>query len=268
MTSPHHEPDPYADIAELYDLEHAGFTADVELLVNIAQIIGDPILEVGCGSGRILVPLADAGFHVTGIDTSRPMLDRAREFSEAEGLGEMITLAEVDMRHADEAPGGPFGLVIFSLNSLMHLATPDDQRRALEAARRALDPRGQVVIDLVNPTQDQVQHLLNGPHLEGSWTLPDGSVVDKWSNRAQSGTAQVLDTILWYDRTYPDGTIRRTRSEFPLRYVHASELALMLELAGFVEPMFYGTYELDPFEHDSERLLVTAEVTPSPPRRH
>lgn len=260
--------DPYADIAELYDLEHADFTADVELLVNIAQIIGDPILEVGCGSGRVVVPLAEAGFHVTGIDTSRPMLDRARAFVDAEDLGDMVTLAEVDMRHADEAPGGPFGLVIFSLNSLMHLATPAEQRQALEAARRALDPRGQLVIDLVNPSTEQVQHLLNGPHHEGSWSLPDGSIVDKWSNRTQSAAAQVLDTILWYERTRPDGSVQRTRSAFPLRYIHLSELALMLELAGFVEPMFYGTYELDPFEHDSERLLVTAEVTPAPPRRH
>lgn len=268
MTLPPAQSDPYAHIAELYDLEHADFTADVELLVNIAQIIGDPILEVGCGSGRVIVPLAEAGFHVTGIDTSRPMLDRAQALVEADELGDMITLAEIDMRQADQAPGGPFGLVILSLNSLMHLPTPEEQRQALEAARRALDPRGQLIVDLVNPSHEQIQHLLNGPHHEGSWSLPDGSIVDKWSHRTQSGTAQVLDTTLWYDCTRPNGTLQRTRTAFPLRYIYASEMALMLELAGFVEPMFYGSYELDAYENDSERLLVTAEVTPSPPHRH
>lgn len=259
--------DPYRDIAELYDLEHREFDIDVDLMINFAQVVGDPILEMGCGSGRVMTPLAEAGFNVTGLDTSHAMLDRARRAIADAGVGERITLFEGDMREADKAPGGPFGLVIFSLNSLMHLTTAKDQREALEAARRALDPRGQLIIDTMNPSTEQIRHLLDGPHLEGSWTLPDGSTVDKWSHRRQSGTAQLIDTLLWYDRTFPDGTLNRIRSTFSLRYVHASELALMLELSGFIEPMVYGSYDLDPYDNDSERLFVTAEVTSAPPRR-
>lgn len=253
--------DPYRDIAELYDLEHNDFGPDVDLMVNFAQVVGDPILELGCGSGRIMIPIAQAGFNVTGLDSSRPMLDRAETAIAHAGLGHRVTLYEGDMREADKVPGGPFGLVIFSLNSLMHLTTVDDQRSALEAARRALDPRGQLIIDTLNPSTEQVRHLLDGPHHEGSWNLQDGSVVDKWSHRRQSGTAQLIETILWYDCTAPDGTLTRTRSTFDLRYVHASELALMLELCGFTEPMFYGSYDLDPYDNDSDRLFVTAEVT-------
>lgn len=255
--------DPYETIAELYDLEHEGFGADIELLLNFAQVVGDPILELGCGSGRLLVPLAEAGFNVVGLDNSRPMLDRAERAIADAGVQDRVTLYEGDMREANKAPGGPFGLVIFSLNSLMHLVTPADQRAALESIRLALDPRGQLIIDTMNPTLDQLRHLLDGPHLEGSWELADGSVVDKWSHRKMSAEPQVIDTLLWYDRTAQDGTLTRTRSAFPLRYVHPSELALMLELTGFIEPMFYGSYDLDPFDPESERLLVTAEVTPS-----
>ena len=259
--------DPYRDIAELYDLEHNDFGIDIDLMLNFAQVVGDPILEMGCGSGRILIPLAEAGFNVTGIDTSTPMLDRARTAVIQTGVGSHVTLFEGDMREADKAPGGPFGLVIFSLNSLMHLTTIADQRAALEAAGRALDPRGQLIIDTMNPSPDQLRHLLDSPHLEGSWELPDGSVVDKWSHRRQTNAAQLIDTLLWYDRTHIDGSFTRTRSSFSLRYVHASELALMLELSGFIEPMFYGSYDLDPYEHDSERLIATAEVTASLPRQ-
>lgn len=255
--------DPYERIAELYDLEHAGFQADIELLLNFAEVVGDPILELGCGSGRLLLPLAEAGFTVTGLDSSRPMLDRAAEALDRAGVRDRVTLFEGDMREANEAPGGPFGLVIFSLNSLMHLTTMESQRDALVAAREALDPRGQLLIDTLNPSLDQIRHLLDGPHHEGTWTMADGAVVDKWSQRTASATPQVIDTLLWYDRTAPDGTLTRVRSEFPLRYVHPSELALMLELSGFIEPMFYGSYDLDPFDPESERLLVTAEVTPS-----
>lgn len=255
--------DPYEFIAELYDLEHADFTADIDLLLNFAEVVGDPILELGCGSGRLLVPLAEAGFHVVGLDSSRPMLDRAERATADAGVDHRVTLFEGDMREADQAPGGPFGLVIFSLNSLMHLTTVADQRAALVAARKALDPRGQLIIDTLNPSLEAIRHLLDGPHHEGTWTLDDGSVVDKWSQRKAGEASQIIDTLLWYDTTAPDGQLSRVRSEFPLRYVHPTELMLMLELCGFCEPMLYGSYDLDPYDPESERLLVTAEVTPS-----
>jgi ubiquinone/menaquinone biosynthesis C-methylase UbiE len=97
--------------------------------------------------------------------------------------------------------------VIFSLNSLMHLTTVEDQRAALESARRALDPRGQLVIDVMNPTPDQLRHLMDGPHLEGSWRTADGATVDKWSHRRLSPATQIIDTLLWYDRVAPDGSL-------------------------------------------------------------
>ena len=70
--------DPYHDIVDLYDLEHTDFEDDIDLLLNFAQVVGDPILELGCGSGRVLIPLAEAGFNVTGLDNSRAMLAKAQ----------------------------------------------------------------------------------------------------------------------------------------------------------------------------------------------
>src|SRR5215216_3132795 len=109
--------DPYADLPELYDLEHAGFRDDIELYLRLAEVVGDPILELGCGTGRVLLPLAAAGHRITGIDRSRPMLERARSTlkTNTSSLLRRVTLSEGSMTEAECAPGGPFGLVIFSL---------------------------------------------------------------------------------------------------------------------------------------------------------
>ena len=259
--------DPYAKLPELYDLEHAGLTEDIDLYLRLAEVVGDPILELGCGTGRVLAPLAAAGNRVTGVDRSRPMLDRARSaLGEQENAGDLwrrVTLAEGSMTEAERAPGGPFGLVIFSLNGLMHLVDMAEQRAALASARRALDPRGMLVVDALNPTPEMLATLDGRVQQEGSWLKSDGTVIDRFSARTHDPAEQRIDTDLWYDLTDPDGHIRRVRSGFSMRYLVASELALLLEVTGFVEWKLYGSYDLDPYDDASDRLIVTAEVTPS-----
>ena len=188
--------------------------------------------------------------------TIRSELDAAASALSAAGIENPRLEARLLLRHG-------LGLSMETLIGHPEYIVAEDQRAALVAARKALDPRGQLIIDTMNPSLDQLRHLLDGPHHEGGWELADGSVVDKWSQRKTASDPQVIETILWYDRMASDGTLTRTRSAFPLRYLHPSELALMLELSGFIEPMFYGSYDLDPFDPEAERLLVTAEVTPS-----
>jgi SAM-dependent methyltransferase len=257
--------DPYAELPELYDLEHAGFAEDIDLYLRLAEVVGDPILELGCGTGRVLAPLAAAGYRITGVDRSRPMLDRARSAMQAQAsiLRERVTLVEGSMTEAEHAPGGPFGLAIFSLNGLMHVPAIAGQRAALASARRALDPRGMLVIDTLNPTPELLATFDGRVQLEGSWRRSDGTVVDRFSARTHDPAEQSIDTELWYDLTDPQGHVQRVRSRFPMRYLVASELALLLEVTGFVEWKVYGSYDLDPYDEGSDRLIVTAELTPS-----
>lgn len=251
--------DPYARIAELYDLEHDDYDEDTELYLGLLESIDGPVLEMGAGSGRLLIPIAEAGRQVTGLDASPVMLNRARQRIAGSKAGRKITLFEAEMHDAPKAPGGPFGLVLFSLNALMHLDDPAAQRSALAAARKALRPGGHLVIDTMNPSHEQLQHLTSRSHLEGTWTLDDGTVIDKWSHRELFSADQILDTVLWYDSVSPDGMLRRTRTQFPLRYVHPYELELMLELAGYVRWNVFGSYELGPLNDESDRIIVIAE---------
>jgi SAM-dependent methyltransferase len=266
-TTPRSDPrdDPYAFLPALYDLEHQGFQDDVALYLQLAQVVGDPILELGCGSGRVLLPLAEASHRVTGIDRSPPMLERAREAAHSAGLHERVTLLEAGMAAADHVPGGPFGLVLLSLNGIMHLETAAAQRAVLAAARRALDPRGILVIDTMNPDPALLATFDGRVQHEGSWPQPDGVQVDRFAARTHTPATQRIETHLWYDLVAPDGALRRVSTRFPLRYVTRAELELMLELAGFAEWQVYGSYDLDPYDDQSERLIVTAEVTRSSP---
>jgi ubiquinone/menaquinone biosynthesis C-methylase UbiE len=123
--------DPYAEIAELYDLEHLPYDEDVEFYGSFIEAAGDPVLELACGSGRLLVPIARAGYRVTGLDRSDSMLDRAKSLLNDLSLSGNVTLHQASMEDAATAPGGPFGVAIIALNSLMHLTSQSEQRACL-----------------------------------------------------------------------------------------------------------------------------------------
>src|SRR5690606_21939774 len=105
-----------------------------------------------------------------------------------------------------------FGLVVYSLNALMHLVTVEDQLASLRSAWNALAPGGAVLIDLMHPHPEQLTHLGSGPLLEGSWQTDDDSIVDKWSARVIRPATQVIETTLWYDTFKPDGSFQRIRT--------------------------------------------------------
>lgn len=264
MTHASHNNDPYARIAALYDLEHDPFAEDLDFYLHSIESVGDPVLELGCGSGRLVRPIAAAGWRISGLDRSAVMLDRLRASIAGAPYAPLIAPIEADMTQADTAPGGPFGVVIFGLNSLMHLADPERQMAALRAAQRALDPRGQLLLDIMNPTLDALRALVGVSH-EGTWQGQNGSVVDKFSARRVVSSEQLIQTRIWYDETQPDGRLRRTAAAFDLRYLHRHELELMLRAAGFVEWQIYGGYELEPYDEGADRLLVAAEPGPAAP---
>jgi SAM-dependent methyltransferase len=253
--------DPYGQIADLYDLEHMSYDDDVEFYGSFIEATGDPVLELACGSGRLLVPIAKAGYRVTGLDQSIAMLARAESLLEREGLSAKVTLHEASMQEASSAPGGPFGVAIIALNSLMHLTTRSEQRACLRSIHAALDPRGQLLIDILNPAPETLRGFDHSHSHDGHWHRPDGVRVDKFSSRRVLPSTQRIETELWYDLTAPDGSLKRVATSYAMRYIHRAELELMLELAGFAEWQIYGSYELDPFTDHSERLIVAAELT-------
>jgi ubiquinone/menaquinone biosynthesis C-methylase UbiE len=252
--------DPYAQIVEYYDLEHDAFQEDVSLISHLVDTVGDPVLELACGTGRVMAPLARAGRQLTGVDSSAAMLAAARtRLSSSAGD---VALVNAEMTNLP-LPNSEFGVVILALNGLLHATTTTEQRTALEEANRCLDPRGMLYIDVANPGTSWPDPGHQPAMLESSWTSGKRERVQKFQSVTVDAGTQIVQTSIWYDVSDESGAITRWSSQFDLRYVYAAELELMLELSGFVEWQLYGSYELDPYTSESSRIIALAEKTAS-----
>jgi SAM-dependent methyltransferase len=247
---------PFDMLARYYDWEHADYDVDVPLYVDFARRTGGPILEIACGSGRLLAPLLELGHQVTGIDSSGPMLERARRALGAAGLLGRATLQQADARRFTLP--GRFELAIYGLDSFGLLQTIDDQLAALRQIRDHLVPGGLLVLDVSNgngrgaePTDELV--------LQYDGTDPEtGQPLSKWTARSTDHGEQVDHYTYFYDEVGADAVVRRSIVRLDLRYFGRFELELLLQQAGFVPETFYGSYDLAPFAAGSERLIAVA----------
>jgi SAM-dependent methyltransferase len=251
--------DDYDRFAPFYDLEFAEFDDDLPLYFAFAEHSGGPILELGCGTGRLVVPLAEAGYDITGVDLSPAMLALAHGAVERAGVGSHVTLIEDDIRTLAKVGGRNFGLVFSAINSFLHLATQTDQLAALGAAIGQLRPGGALVLDIFPPHPDILNEYDGRLLHAGTYTDPHtGERIDKFSSTVLDSAEQRMDTTFFYDRLQADGRVARTAAPFTFRYITRYELQLLLERAGFSNVTFYGTYDLDPFTAASDRMIAVA----------
>jgi len=251
----------YEPFARFYDLDTQEHDADLPFWINLARRTGGPILEIGAGTGRVLIPLAEAGFSVVGVDSSPSMLAVAREKISTAKLSKKISLVEADAR--DLQLNRRFPLAFVALNTFGHFSEPGEPERVLERLRAHLAPGALLALDLPNPTAGAFGDT-NGL-LFHEYTRP-GPTSDSQTVKLRS---QLLDEIsqrinvsVMYDEVSPLGEIRRTLASFVLRYFYAHEIELLLRLAHFTVEAIYGSYELDALTDQSERMLVVARASP------
>lgn len=133
--------------AAYYDFLHPGLSGEAEFFVGQALKRGGPVLEIGCGTGRLAIPMALSGLKVTGLDNSAPMLAVCEEKAEAVRLKKnMLTLVEADMRAFRLFQ--KFPLAIMAYRTFMHCLSPSDQLACLKAIRRHLVPGGELLCSL------------------------------------------------------------------------------------------------------------------------
>ena len=148
---------------------------DRDFYLDLANEYGGPVLEFGCGTGRITLPLARQGADVTGMDVSHSMLEvlRAKLAKEPESVRRRTRVVEGDFR--THYLGEQFSLVIIPFRPMQHMYTTEDQLAALQNARRHLTDDGILAFDVFNPYFDKILSGVGEEYLELEWRAQDGT---------------------------------------------------------------------------------------------
>jgi SAM-dependent methyltransferase len=239
--------DEYSAIAELYDyVVPYRERGDVDFFVEAAKESGGPVLEVGCGTGRVLIPTAQAGIEITGLDLSPHMLAvcRKRLQAEAQEVQSRVRLVEGDMRRFELDQ--TFQLITLPFRPFQHLTTVEEQLACLGCLHRHLRAGGKLILDIFNPMLEALVKKDFGAEQaeEPEFSLPDGSkVIRKHCVASRDVANQINHVELIHYVTHPDGRQERLVQAFPMRYLFRFEAEHLLARAGFRVEQLYADYD-------------------------
>ncbi len=232
----------------LFHAHHANYTEDLSLFLELARHYGDPILELGCGTGRVLLALQNSGFCTVGFDVDLSMLRYLLQRSAA-------NVFCADMLCFGLASG--FGLALLPCNTYSTFNSPE-RLTLLRNVWQCLKVGGAFVTSFPNPmvlqtlpakVEAEIEEIFFHPQTQNpvqvltSWQRLEGWLEVQWA----------------YDQLYPDGEVQR----FVYRQKYAlGELSLFfdeIESSGFIVQATYGTFDKKPLERDSPNVIVLAE---------
>jgi len=247
--------------AVYYDYVASGVEGDVAFYVEEARAAGSLVLELGCGTGRILIPTAEAGVEVVGLDASHDMLAIARH--KLEGLPphvqRRVRLVEGDMRRF--ALDRRFSLITIPYRAFLHNLDVEDQRQTLRRVREHLADNGRLIFNVFDP---KVQNLA-----AGTWAMPanrrrefvhprSGNRVTVKEEFTYDLERQMVEGAFVFDEIdmttgQAVGTIR---SPLTLRYIFRYEMQHLLELSGFRVDTLFGDFKRGLFRAGGEQVWV------------
>lgn len=236
--------------AEFYHYHHQEYTEDIPFWLALAEKYGDPILELGCGTGRVLLRLAEAGHQVWGLDQDEKMLTVLRTQTTAVDLPDN-TLILGDMTHF-EVPM-TFSLIILPCNTYSTLSS-EERISTLETVNLHLSPGGAFATSVPNPARLALLPEEGEPEVESTFTHPhSGNPVQVSSAWSRAGDEVV---VRWhYDHLFSNGQVLRTTTETHHFLTEMKEyLSEFLQIGWNVKT--YGNFEFTPYGNDSIYLIL------------
>jgi SAM-dependent methyltransferase len=233
-------------VAATYDTPDEGMFDPAVIAPTVqflAGLAGDgAALELGIGTGRIALPLSEAGVRVHGIDLSAAMLDRLRAKPGADRIG--VTIGDF----ANAAAPGTFTLAYLVFNTIMNLTTQDEQVACFRNVARHLEPGGRFVVEVMVP---ELRRLPPGETYRPFTVTPARLGFDEYDTVHQG--------LVSHHYRVEDGRLETV--SMPFRYVWPSELDLMARLAGMTLRERWNDWERRPFTDDSASHVSVWEKT-------
>lgn len=249
---------------EFYDAQAAGVPpslgGDIEFYIELARRSGGPVLDLGGGTGRVAWPLAEAGFDVTSVDASEPMLARAEAKRElaSPAARRRVQLVRADM-HDFELPGR-YGLAITPGRSFQGLMTPEHQRSALATIHRHLRPGGLLVLQLFDPLLEACA-AFDGMPAEpdrGTVELPAGHRMTRQVLRHTTDPLRQVLTQVWEFTELDDAgkPLRREEETLRMRWTYRFEMRYLLEVSGFEVEAEHSDFRGSPPRYAGEQIWM------------
>ncbi len=213
----------YDAIAGIYDAWSVSVVEDVDFYTRLARTTGGPVVELAVGTGRIAVPIAQAGVRVIGVDESSGMLAAAKAYAEAEGVEGLVDLRQGDMRRPPVSELVPLVLVPF--RSLLHMPSDEEKLRVLQAAAALLAPGGRLVFDVFAPSQEDIEET------DGHWVEREPEIFERadWDENARTLKLSV--------RRGEEAT------SFTLHWLNEAGWRRLIHTAGLVVEALYGWFD-------------------------
>ncbi|HLJ86187.1 MAG TPA: class I SAM-dependent methyltransferase [Candidatus Angelobacter sp.] len=229
--------------------------SDLPILLRLAREHGGPVLELGCGTGRVTLELAASGFEVVGLDRNGALLDRLRhKLSSAPQLSPQITLVEADMR--DFKLEGFFPLIVAPYNCLCCLNSSAELRMCIRNVRSHLKP-GQRFFCQVSAITSSAPHRPDWELLDVDYLEPDGSgPVTAIYSRVRHEGQEAVHIDERYVLFWPGGHRETVETSVRLRSIRRAEIEPLLGAEGLRILHAYGGLDLSPIDPADESVLV------------
>ena len=251
---------PYELSAKYYDDAYAvkPDLVDLPFYVDLAKQIGGPILEMGCGTGRVLLPIARMGIEIHGLDNAPTMLGILRERiqNEPEQVRSKIALHEGDMRQFRGQK--KYALVTIPFRPMQHMYTLEDQVAALKTGAFHLDDNGILALDVFFPKFQLMDAGIGEEMLELEWPAKShpGRIVRRYFKKDAVDKINQIFSATFIFRTYDNETLVSEETEaIKLSYYAYPQLKALFRLAGLESVEEYGSFSKTPLDNTAKEMI-------------
>ncbi|KPK64781.1 hypothetical protein AMJ83_00925 [candidate division WOR_3 bacterium SM23_42] len=242
-------------VARFYDHEQKDFVKDIPFYLDYAKQCGGEVLELGCGTGRILLPIARAGIEITGLDASEEMLDIARKKID-EAIGNKVTLVKGDMKAFKLSKH--FSMIFIAFRSFQCLLTKQEQVSCLECVWNHLADNGTLIIDLFAPRHDLLAQIQRSFDLGEFHDQENDVFVTRRAEDKYDLAKQTLHEDRFYEWTDKEGKFYCQKWSFDLSYLFRYEAELLLQKCGFRVEQVYGDFDKSSYNYYSGEQIFVA----------